>query len=483
MHKVLVRVAPEINIKTPKIKSRFLRSLVRNIKVALEANGVKGKVDERWSRIFVDLDSEAGVSVLSRVFGVGSVSPVEHTCDPDLDQIKDILQKNYPDRIRDKTFCVRVKRSGVKGFTSHEAERILGSSIAEHCQKVDLVNPEVKIEVEITTHGAFIFQSRIPGPGGFPLGAQGKALCLISGGFDSAVAAWRMMKRGVSLDYVFCNIAGGAYERSVLSVVKGLCDQWSYGTSPKVYVVDFSPVVKGIEEHVNPHYSQVVLKRQFYRSCSRVAGYAKAHALVTGEAVGQVSSQTLSNLAAIDAASDTLILRPLIGFDKEEILDQARKIGTYVLSEHIQEYCALNNKRPVTATTAALLDEQEAKLPKDLLDKLDFKTIKVANMEQKELMNQYLFTDEIDSETMIIDTRDKMQYQAWNYPGSMHLPMPILMAGFKKFDKKKKYVLICQFGLQTAVVAEQMQKFGFEAYSFERGAAGLKKFADANSSR
>ena len=449
--------------------------------MALAANGVTCKIDERWSRIFVDLDSEAGITVLTRVFGVGSVSPVEHTCDSDLESMKAALQEHYVDDVKDKSFCVRVKRSGVKGYTSQSAEFELGSSIGEHCRKVDLVNPEVKIEIEATTHGAFIFRNRIPGPGGLPLGTQGKALCLISGGFDSAVAAWRLMKRGVSLDYVFCNIAGAAYERSVLTVVKGLCDQWAYGTKPKVHILDFHPVVKAIDEHVNPHYSQVVLKRQFYRFSCRAAGLSKAHALVTGEAIGQVSSQTLSNLTAIDTASDKLILRPLIGFDKEEILVQARKIGTYILSQHIQEYCALNNKGPVTSTTIAKLDEEEAKLPDDLMEKVERKTIKVANLEHKELMTQYLFTDKVEKDAMVIDTREKFQFKAWHYPESMHLPIPMLMAAFKKFDKTKKYVLVCQYGLQTAVVAEQMQKLGFEAYSFERGANGLKKKIEAAS--
>ncbi|SME97491.1 thiamine biosynthesis protein ThiI [Pseudobacteriovorax antillogorgiicola] len=479
MLKVLVRVAPEINIKTPKIKARFLRTLIRNIEDALEAASIQHHIDERWSRLMVELDSEEGVAILTRIFGVGSVSPIEHECESQVDVIGDLVLSHYTEAVAGKTFCVRVKRSGaVKGITSHEAERLIGARLAPHALKVNLTKPEFKVEVEMTQHGSYIFTNRLPGPGGLPLGSQGKALCLISGGFDSAVAAWRMMKRGVSLDYVFCNLAGGAYERSVLAVVKGLCERWSHGTRPKVHVLDFSPVVKAIDEHVSPHYSQVVLKRLFYRCCSRVADHAKAHALVTGEAVGQVSSQTLSNLAAIDAVSNKLILRPLISFDKEEILDIARDIGTYLLCEHIQEYCALNNKKPVTATSVAQLDEQESKLPEGLVDEvLDrFNTIRVAELSNKELMTQYLFTEEIDSDTVIIDTRDKMEYRAWHYPGALHLPLATAAVAYKQFDKTKRYVLVCPFGLQTAVLAELMQKSGFEAYSFEKGARGLMKY-------
>lgn len=477
MYKVLVRVAPEINIKTPKIKARFLKSLVFNIEDCLNSAGIQHKIDERWSRILVEMDSTEGYSHLTRVFGIGSISPIEHEWESDLSKIKPQLVDAYKDLVEDKTFCVRVKRSGVKGFTSHQAERDLGGALGVYARKVSLKDPDVKVELEITTHSTLVFTQRIPGAGGLPLGSQGKALCLMSGGFDSPVAAWRMMKRGVSLDYVFCNLAGSSYERSVLSVVKGLCEQWSYGTSPKIYVVDFKPVAEAIEEHIEPRFAQVVLKRQFYRAAGAIANRIKAHGLVTGEAIGQVSSQTLANLASIDVAVNEVVLRPLISFDKEEILKIARDIGTYVLSEHIQEYCSLNNNKPVTGTNPATLDQHEAQLPEGLIARvLESTTIyKVKKLTESDLMRQLLFTTSIDAETVVIDTRDKKQFDAWHHPDALYLPLQNLSVSFSHFDRSKRYVLVCQFGLQTAVIAELMQKQGFEAYSYSGGARSLKK--------
>ena len=146
------------------------------------------------------------------------------------------------------------------------------------------------------------------------------AVALLSGGFDSAVSSWLMLKRGVEIEYVFCNLAGESYERSVVQVAKVLADDWSYGTRPRLHAIDFGPVLDELRTHSQPKYWQLVLKRLMYRAAEAVAREVRSAAIVTGEALGQVSSQTLANLAAIDPATGLVVFRPLLGFDKSEII-------------------------------------------------------------------------------------------------------------------------------------------------------------------
>src|SRR5690606_33566595 len=140
-----------------------------------------------------------------------------------------------------RTFAVRARRSGTHPFGSADVMRALGAALNPGAT-VDLTNPEVEVAVEIRDQEVYFFSGRVAGIGGLPLGLERRALCLLCGGFDSAVAAWMMLKRGVQVDYVLFNLAGGAYERSVLQVAKVLADRWSYGTEPRLHVVDFGPV-------------------------------------------------------------------------------------------------------------------------------------------------------------------------------------------------------------------------------------------------
>ena len=187
--KVIVRTAPEINIKSDKIKARFLKRLRQNLSKALDSTGVTYSIQNRWSKFFVEISGEEGLAAMTRVFGVDSISPVEHECENDLEQMKELIVKHYADTVSGKSFAVRVKRTGVKGFTSTEAEHEVGDVLGLS-QRVSTLKIEVQINIEVTKYGTAFYSNRIMGPGGLPLGTQGKALCMISGGFDSAVAAW-----------------------------------------------------------------------------------------------------------------------------------------------------------------------------------------------------------------------------------------------------------------------------------------------------
>ncbi len=170
-------------------------------------------------------------------------------------------------------------------------------------------------------------------------------MALISGGFDSAVAAWFVLRRGVALDYLFCNLGGKAYERLVLQAAKVLADYWSRHSTAILYG-GLRRAGGGNAERVRPAYWQVVLKRLMYRAGALLARHCRALTIVTGESIGQVSSQTLHNLRAIEAGLSIPVLRPLVAYDKEEIIRLARKIGTAVISERVREYWRADSGAP-----------------------------------------------------------------------------------------------------------------------------------------
>ncbi|HKJ93700.1 MAG TPA: tRNA sulfurtransferase, partial [Longimicrobiales bacterium] len=313
---VLVRLAGELAIKSRRTRAGFQRRLERNLVDALTPVG--GRVDARWDRIYVRSATDAPLTVLPRVFGLSSFSRIDAVVPADLTRILEAGVATYAGRLAGKRFAVRARRSGRHPFNSQDIHVELGAALLPHAAGVDLDHPDVTVHVEVRDDRAYLFAGRVDGAGGLPLGVEGNALALISGGYDSAVAAWLLLKRGVSLDYVFCNLGGDAYERAVVQVAKVLADDWSYGSRPRLHVVDFAGAVDDLRANVKQSYWQVVLKRLMYRTASWIGEELDAGAVVTGEAMGQVSSQTLANLRAIEPASSLPVFRPLLGFDKNE---------------------------------------------------------------------------------------------------------------------------------------------------------------------
>ena len=254
-----------------------------------------------------------------------------------------------------------------------------------------------------------------------------------------------------------------------------------YGTRPRLHVVDFAGPLEAIREHTREKYWQVVLKRLMYRVASLIGRKLEAQAIVTGESVGQVSSQTLANLRAIEPAAELPVFRPLLGFDKDEIIRQARVVGTAGLSEQVKEYCAIAPGRPVTSATVESVAAQEAAINFQVVaDAVVERTVlDLRELTAADLVAPYLFTSEIPNDAVVLDCRPESDYRRWHVPDAERWDEWELLRKFGQLDRDREYVIYCAHGVQSAHAAERMQQAGYEAYSFKGGAGAVRRWTEA----
>ena len=474
----------ELALKSKRVRSRLTGLLVKNIEDALRSEGIEDfHLEREWSRIFVETKDPRAPDILGRVFGLSSLSVVEARSFRDLQDIVRQGAEIFLPQIQGKRFAVRAQRSGTHPFRSVDIERQLGAVLAPH-GKVDLTHPEITVQVEVRDGRVYFFTEKRKGAGGLPLGSQGKAVALISGGFDSAVAAWFTLKRGVALDYVFCSLGGCAHEEGALRVAKVLADRWSYGTYPRIHIVDFSGLLMEMRRKVKQSYWNVILKRLMYRTALRIAEESQALGIVTGEAIGQVSSQTLHNLYAVSRGFDIPFLRPLLGFDKEEIIEQAKRIGTYSLSAIVQEYCAVVPARPVTHATPEGVARQEARLDLSILERAleNRRVLDLRRLKPEEILDSTdLETEGIPEGAVVIDLREPAKYEQNHYPGALNLSPEEALAHPERFEKDRTYLLYCDYGLTSLAVAEALRRHGVKAMSLKGGWEALRSALPARS--
>ncbi|MBE0417381.1 MAG: tRNA 4-thiouridine(8) synthase ThiI [Coriobacteriia bacterium] len=265
-----------------------------------------------------------------------------------------------------RTFAVESRRSNTDHpVSSAEMNRIIGQHIVDHTNlKVDLSNPDVRCFVEVVQGEAYLFSRKFPGSGGLPVGTAGTVISLLSAGIDSPVASWRLMKRGavvVGVHFSGRPQTNDLSERLVADIGGAL---ERYGGLARIYSVPFGDLQREISLAVPPDLRVLLYRRLMVRVAERFAALERAKALVTGESLGQVASQTLDNIAAVDEAATLPVLRPLIGTDKLEIIAEARAIGTYELSTQDHTDCCtlFMPRRPATHATVAEVREAEAAL-------------------------------------------------------------------------------------------------------------------------
>lgn len=339
---VLVRYG-EIFLKSEYVKRQFENRLIENIRLILKRKNLKGKIIRRRHRIQIQTtDAEKVAESLCKVFGVVSTSPAIET-EADINAIAEKgLKLAKQVIVKGDSFAVRAKRTGQHSFRSKDVEKAVAEKILEEMDvSVDLTNPDKTIFTEVSDENAFVFDKKNAGVGGLPYKTQGKVISLISTGIDSPVATWMMMRRGCEITAVHLGTGEGIEE--ILDALEEYTPQ-----RIRRYVIPYERILSEISKHAGKH-TCVVCKRSMLRIAEKISKIEKAHGIVTGDNLGQVASQTLENLEVLSEVTSP-IHRPLIGMDKEDIIEKARKIGTYDLAK--KKKCPFVPRKP--ATTARL---------------------------------------------------------------------------------------------------------------------------------
>jgi thiamine biosynthesis protein ThiI len=487
-HLVLLRLSGEISTKGRATRRQFVTQLLRNLKDALASEGYQGEVERRHDRIFVEVSSPEAISVLERVFGFQSLSPVLRRPGSSLEEIVAAGREIFRGAVPGKRFAVRARFVGDREgacFRPRQVEVELGEALRRFAERVDLEDPEVTAHVEIYRGQAYFFSLRRPGRGGLPVGSGDRAVALVSGGFDSAVAAWQLLKRGVTLDYVFCNLGGASLRLGALRVVKVIAARWSYGSRPRLHAIDFDEVSRELRRSTAPRYWQVLLKRSMLRSAEAIARECGGCAIATGEALGQVSSQTLRNLATISQATPMPILRPLLGFNKDEIIAMADQIGTGPLSAVVAEYCSMVSRRPSTGAKLEAILEEESRIDPAVLERAIARreVVDLRELDPDESDLGHLERSEIPSGASVIDLRSEEEFRSWHYPDAVRLDFGRALAAYPSFARDCTYLLYCELGLKSALLAELMVRDGLRAYHFRGGTRALRRHCEGMPSK
>ena len=371
MYKAFLIKYGEIGIKG---KNRYLfeDALVRQVQYALKDVDGTFKVIKQQGRVFVetegDYDYDETVGALSRIFGITGICPAVLVEDEGFDRLAEEIIA-YMDRIYDDkhmTFKVNARRARKNyPMNSMELNAALGEKILDAFPEisVDVHNPDVMIHVEIREKINF-YSTEIPGPGGMPVGTNGKAMLLLSGGIDSPVAGYMIAKRGVAIDATYFHAPPYTSERAKQKVVELAKQVAKYSGPMNLHVVNFTDIQLYIYEKCPHEELTIIMRRYMMKIAEHFANESRCLGLITGESIGQVASQTMQSLAATNEVCNMPVYRPLIGFDKQEIVEVSEKIGTYETSILPFEDCCtiFVAKHPVTKPNLKVIKRSEEKL-------------------------------------------------------------------------------------------------------------------------
>jgi thiamine biosynthesis protein ThiI len=490
---LLLSFSGDLTTKADATRRRMTSRLVENLRDSIKTSGRGGKVLRERNRLFVELapletgsegpSDQEMCARLARVFGIQSVSVSESVPWSNLEDIVRAGEAFGAPHVRDRRFAIRARRVGDRhegSVRSGDIERDLGEALRPLASRVDLSNPEATVFVEVDADHAYFFAAKERGSGGLPLGTEGRALSLLSGGFDSPVASWRLLRRGIAIDYVFCNLGGRQHQLETIAIAKRLADRWQAGTRPRFHAIDFDPVSREIQAKVRTRYWQIVLKRMMLRAAEAVAKPWNAGAIITGEAIGQVSSQTLQNLSVISAGAKLPILRPVIGNNKDEIIAESKIVGTHDLSAKVAEYCAIVPRKPSTHAKLHDILEEEALLDPSILAEAlaGQSTFILADVDLEAWGEQSLSTREIVPGDTVIDLRSKPAFATWHFPEALFLDFPHALRAYGTFDPNQSYVIYCDFGLKSAHLADLMRRQGLQARHVSGGIREVRRIAE-----
>lgn len=478
MIEFIVKLHPEISIKSKSVRKRQTMLLEQNIKTILLRLDPAVEVHNLYDHLTVRLDKDDDklrqqmAEHLQCIPGIVQFAEMQSAGFDSLHHIFEQVLALYRDELAGKSFVVRVRRNGDHSFSSLDAERYIGGGLNQHIPtaRVQLKNPDVSIQLEIRRDNLIMKKRIYQGMGGFPLPSQGDVLSLISGGFDSAVASYLMIRKGLRTHFLFFNLGGAAHETGVRQMAFYIWQKYSLSHKVKFVSVDFAPVVDEILSRIPSGLMGVVLKRMMMRSAAVVAESLNVKAVVTGESIGQVASQTIVNLNVIDRVTDTLILRPLIYQDKQEIIDIARAIGVEDMAKTMPEYCGVISRSPTINAVLTDVLAAEQQFDFSILDKvsneakvLDIRTVEYQAEQQLTTVatESVLPPDAVVLDVRAPDEADLHPLQLDSHP-VQELPFFRIASQFAGLDQAKQYYLYCDRGVMSRLQALLLKEQGYQ---------------------
>lgn len=318
----------------------FIKCLVKNIKSLLKSYEIIIRYDR--VRMYIECDNkyiDEVVQKLSKIFGIHGIV-ICHKVDNNIDNIKEkvlevLKNENF------KTFKVETKRADKRfQISSMDFDNLIGGLVLRNFDcKVDVHNPELRVHIEIRQEGTFIYTNQIKGAGGYPVGVQGKGLLMLSGGIDSPVAGYLTLKRGVNVECLYFQSPPHTSPEAKNKVIKLSNIINEYSGNVKLHVVPFTKIQEAIYQNCPSEYNITIMRRMMYRIAEKYAKKIKCEIIINGESVGQVASQTITSMSVINNVTNMPIIRPVACLDKLEIIDIAKKIGTYETSILPYEDC------------------------------------------------------------------------------------------------------------------------------------------------
>ncbi len=378
---ILVRY-DELALKSKKVRARYEQILVKNIKAMLNTDGSSySEVSKEMGRVFIHSEDANALKSAAKVFGVVSASPA-YTGEPTLESAAQLCAEVAANILMEgQSFAIRARRAGTHVFTSRDVAVSCGNAVFQKVNKnirVDLDNPDVEIFVEVRQDKAYVFTESLKGVGGLPMGTQGRMVALISGGIDSPVAAWLMMKRGCEIIPLYLNNEPFSDETTRERAMQciDVLQKWSPQKKFTIYEAKHGDNLLAFLENCDNRLNCVLCRRMMYRIASEVLVLEGAHGIITGSSLGQVASQTSQNMLAGMYGMEYPIYHPLIGLDKLEITELARKIGTFEPSTKPATCCMAVPEYPSTAAKTQEVLEAEKVINVPSLVESAMKTIK-----------------------------------------------------------------------------------------------------------
>ena len=462
--KFILKFFPEIMVKGSSAKKQMVGQLYNNLLKLLGDIDKEINVKKFSDKIEVVTPIAVVDKVRATLLNTPGIEQILEALQFDnintLEEIKAKVGEIVADELEGKTFVVRTKRSGKHPFNSSEIERTVGGYLLAHSKAkgVDLEHYEVMVRLELINNQLNIITDKHLALGGYPIGTQGDILSLMSGGFDSTVASYLTMKRGLKTHFIFFNLGGIAHEIGVKQVSFYLWNKFGASHRVKIISVPFDDVLTEIFRSTPETYMGVTLKRLMLMASEKIAKEMNIDALVTGESIAQVSSQTLRNLALIDEATNMLVIRPLATMNKPEIIDIATKIGTRRFAENMPEYCGVISKNPITHGSYKRMAKEAQRFNYEVLDQAvsDAKSIYVDEVIDDVSQDAPIevISDLESGEYVVIDIRGE---EASSTPfACLNIPFYKLKTEFKKLPQEKEYLLYCEKGVMSQLHAQYL---------------------------